>query len=287
MMQIEIDSNSGFCFGVINAIKMAEEALDTNNKLYCLGDIVHNNMEVDRLNKLGLITITHAEYFRLENCKVLIRAHGEPPSTYEYARKANIELIDATCPVVLRLQKRVKTGYEALSSDEGQVVIYGRKGHAEVNGLNGQIEDKAIILEGPEDLSQVDFNRPILLFSQTTKPIDGFTEIVEEIQQKAKSDVKVHDTICRQVSNRVPKIQEFAAKFDLIIFVSGKKSSNGKSLFKMCQQANANSHFISNPEELDEKWFENIESVGICGATSTPLWLMTKVADTIKELVAE
>ena len=286
-MQIEIDSNSGFCFGVINAIKMAEEALDTNEKLYCLGDIVHNNMEVDRLNKLGLITITHAEYFRLENCKVLIRAHGEPPATYEYARKANIELIDATCPVVLRLQKRVKTGYEGLTTSEGQVVIYGRKGHAEVNGLNGQIEDKAIILEGPEDLSQIDFNKPILLFSQTTKPIDGFTEIVEEIKQKAKNDVKVHDTICRQVSNRVPKIQEFASKFDLIIFVSGRKSSNGKSLFKMCHQANTNSHFISNPEELNKKWLENIESVGICGATSTPLWLMTKVADKIKELLTE
>lgn len=274
-MRIEIDRKSGFCFGVVNAIKKAEQALDSLPKLYCLGDIVHNNMEVDRLSDLGLITIDHEQYFELSNCTVLIRAHGEPPSTYEHAKKNNIELLDATCPVVLKLQKRVAKSYD-LGDD--QIVIYGRKGHAEVNGLNGQIENRAIIVENCDDLDKVDFERPVTVYSQTTKSISGLKELEGSIEKKAKAPFKIHDTICRQVANRVPHLKEFAAGFDVVIFVSGKKSSNGKLLFAECKESNEQTFFISDIDEIDLGWFEKCSSIGICGATSTPQWLMEKVA---------
>ncbi|MCL3781746.1 4-hydroxy-3-methylbut-2-enyl diphosphate reductase [Prolixibacteraceae bacterium JC049] len=273
-MKVEIDQKSGFCFGVVNAIQKVEEALKSNDKLYCLGDIVHNNMEVERLAALGLITINHDQFQQLSNCKVLIRAHGEPPSTYEHARKNNIELIDATCPVVLKLQQRIAKSY----SEEKQLIIYGRKGHAEVIGLNGQVKNKAIIVEDLNDLKKVDYSKPITVFAQTTKSISGLQEIKKELESKASAELKVNDTICRQVANRVPHIRKFAAKYDCILFVGGKKSSNGKLLYKECQQVNTQSYFISNIDEIDDSWFENANSVGICGATSTPQWLMEKVA---------
>ncbi len=285
-MKIVIDKKSGFCFGVINAIQMAEQALNAEGKLYCLGDIVHNNMEVDRLRQSGLATISHEQYYRLSNCKVLIRAHGEPPQVYEHARKNNIQLIDATCPVVLKLQKRIQSSYDEAKGQGGKIVIYGKKGHAEVNGLIGQIEGDALIIESPKDLKNIDFNQPIRLFSQTTKSIDGFQKIAAEIIQKAANplQVKINDTICRQVANRVPQVREFAGQYEVIIFVSGRKSSNGKLLYEVCKQQNNNSYLISEPNEINTSWFEGIESVGICGATSTPHWLMELIASKIEHV---
>lgn len=273
-MQVEIDQKSGFCFGVVNAIKKAEEALKQNEKLYCLGDIVHNNVEVERLEKLGLITINHDQFQQLSNCKVLIRAHGEPPETYAYASKNNIELIDATCPVVLKLQQRIAKSF----SEEKQLIIYGRKGHAEVIGLNGQVNNNAIIVEDLGDLQNVDFAKPITVFAQTTKSISGLQDVKAEIESKSKAEVKVNDTICRQVANRVPHIKSFAARFDCVLFVSGKKSSNGKLLFAECQKVNEKSYLISDVDEISDEWFHGVNTVGICGATSTPQWLMEKVA---------
>ena len=283
MAIIEIDKKSGYCFGVTRAIAKAEEELKKGKTLYCLGDIVHNALEVERLTKLGLITIDFEQFKQLKNARVLLRAHGEPPSTYEIAKQNNIELIDASCPVVLTLQKRIKR--EDQKSDEAaQTVIYGKTGHAEVIGLIGQTENRAIVIEDKDDLEKLDFTKDIHLFSQTTKPLDGFKEISEIIGSKMQSgaEFKSFDTICRQVSNRVPNLKEFAQKHDIIFFVAGKKSSNGKVLFAECKKNNPNSHFISNPKEVDTTLVKNNMSVGICGATSTPKWQMEEVEKIIK-----
>lgn len=282
-MRIEIDKKSGFCFGVINAVRAAEGELHTTPHLYCLGDIVHNNEEVQRLEKLGMKTISREEFFSMKNCKVLIRAHGEPPETYEYARQNNIELIDATCPVVITLQERVKNSYMATKPVDGQIVIYGKNGHAEIIGLNGQTHHSAIIIEKKDDLEKIDFSKPISFYSQTTKRVEDFHELAGMIKSKALPDVKVEikDTICRQVSNRVPHLKKFAPQFDLILFVAGKKSSNGQYLYTICKESNPNTQMISSVKELDNQWFKNINSVGICGATSTPNWVMEEIADWI------
>lgn len=281
-MNVVIDHKSGFCFGVINAIKKAEEALQEERTLYCLGDIVHNGMEVKRLEQLGLISIDHEKYHTLSNCKVLLRAHGEPPETYEYAKANNIELIDATCPVVLKLQQRVKKAADEMEKIGGQLLIYGKPGHAEVVGLTGQTQNKAIIIENPDDLTMIDREKPAVLFAQTTKSIEKFQKLGQNIRNNSKSgELKINDTICRQVSNRVPRMKEFAAQHDVIVFVGGKKSSNARILYDVCKEINARSFFISFPDELDFTWFANANNVGICGATSTPLWLMEQVRELI------
>ncbi len=282
-MQIEIDHKSGFCFGVVNAVKKAEETLEKSGKLYCLGDIVHNGMEVERLEELGLITIDRETFFTLKNCQVLLRAHGEPPSTYEYAKANNIELIDATCPVVLKLQQRVKKAAQEMNKKNGQIILFGKKGHAEVVSLNGQTDNQAIVIENKDDLSEVDPEKPAYLFSQTTKSLEKFNEIADELKQNSKQEINIKDTICRQVANRVPRMKEFANQHDVIVFVGGKKSSNAQFLFEVCLKSNPNSYFISNPEELNPNWFSSEILVGICGATSTPQWLMEKVAGQIKK----
>jgi len=280
MLQIEIDNGSGFCFGVTTAIQKAEEELAKGNKLYCLGDIVHNGMECERLRQMGLITINHDEMRELHNVKVLLRAHGEPPETYELARQNNIEIIDATCPVVLQLQKRIKKQYE---TGAGQIVIFGKKGHAEVLGLVGQTHSDAIIIEHFDEVCQLDFSRDIYLYSQTTKSLDEFHRIIEYIQQHISPDAtfRSFDTICRSVANRMPNISQFATKHDLVLFVCGRKSSNGKVLFNECLAINPNTHLIEGPEEIDPAWLEGIQTVGICGATSTPKWLMEQCRDAI------
>ena len=285
-MKVTIDPHSGFCFGVVYAIQMAEEELEKDKKLYCLGDIVHNNMEVDRLRNKGLEIINHEQLKNLHDCKVLIRAHGEPPETYQLALKNNIELIDASCPVVLKLQNRVRNSFDEVEDGDGQIVIYGEAGHAEVNGLVGQTNQKAIIVKTEEDLEKVDFNLPIRFFSQTTKSTAGFEKMEQMIQErivKAKGSLEegdfiTNDTLCRQVSNREPQLQRFAKAHDVILFVSGKKSSNGKALYSVCQAANPQSYFISDVSEIQSEWLEGMQTVGICGATSTPMWLMEKVA---------
>ena len=282
-MKVEIDSHSGFCFGVVNAIRIAEKNLPSGQELYSLGDIVHNDEEIKRLREIGLITISKEQYFTMKNCRVLIRAHGEPPETYEYARKNNIELIDATCPVVLHLQKLVKKTWEDSVETHGQVVIFGRKGHAEIEGLNGHTGNNSIIIESANDLHLIDFEKPVTLYSQTTKSIDEFREIVSLLKEKAGDKVKltVKDTVCRQVSNRVKHLHEFSRKHDVIVFVSGKKSSNGKFLYSVCKNINPNSYLVANENEVNPEWFKGYESAGVCGATSTPIWLMEKVAATI------
>lgn len=289
MIKVEIDEGSGFCFGVVTAIHKAEEELAKGETLYCLGDIVHNSREVDRLKTMGLITINREEFKQLKNAKVLLRAHGEPPETYIIARENNIEIIDATCPVVLRLQKRIRQGYLADSDEEKQIVIYGKSGHAEVLGLVGQTDGKAIVIEKAEEAKKLDLNKSIRLFSQTTKSLDEFQEIVEYFKQHISPEAtfEYYDTICRQVANRMPKIREFAATHDLIFFVSGKKSSNGKMLFEECLKVNANSHLIDNEKEIDPSLLQNVKSIGVCGATSTPKWLMEKIYNHIRTLIKE
>ena len=282
-MIIEIDKKSGFCFGVVNAIGKAEETLKTEGLLYSLGHIVHNELEVKRLQSLGLQTITHEEFLKLKNCKVLIRAHGEPPSTYEYALENNITLVDATCPVVLKLQQRVKEAAKKMQSENGQVVIFGHQGHAEVTGLAGQTNYEALIIDDPEDLKKIDPNRPVVVFSQTTKSVADFKLLNQNIQKQTQKElVETHDTICRQVSNRVPHLDKFAAKFEVIIFAGGRQSSNAQVLFDVCKKRNNRTYFISTPDELQSEWFINVETVGICGATSTPQWLMEQIAEKIK-----
>ena len=286
-MQIEIDNGSGFCFGVTTAIKKAEEELAKGGKLYCLGDIVHNGMEVERLHEAGLITIDHEEMKELHGVKVLLRAHGEPPETYALAERNEIEIIDATCPVVLQLQKRIKKQY--VSNPEAQIVIFGKNGHAEVLGLVGQTQSFAIVVEKFEDverlreLGQLDFSKDIYLYSQTTKSLDEFHRIIEYCQEHIVEGAtfKSFDTICRQVANRMPNIANFASKHDVILFVSGRKSSNGKVLFKECKSVNPNSYQIESAEEIDMQWLQNAETVGICGATSTPKWLMEECREFI------
>ena len=289
MIKVEIDEDSGFCFGVVTAIHKAEEELAKGETLYCLGDIVHNSREVERLKTMGLITINREEFKQLKNAKVLLRAHGEPPETYMIARENNIEIIDATCPVVLRLQKRIRQGYLADSDKEKQIVIYGKSGHAEVLGLAGQTDGKAIVIEKAEEAKKLDLNKSIRLFSQTTKSLDEFQEIVEYFKQHISPEAtfEYYDTICRQVANRMPKLREFAATHDLIFFVSGKKSSNGKMLFEECLKVNANSHLIDNEKEIDPSLLQNVKSIGVCGATSTPKWLMEKIYNHIRTLIKE
>ena len=285
MIHIEIDSSSGFCFGVTTAIQKAEEELAKGNTLYCLGDIVHNGKEVERLHARGLITINHEQLKQLHDVKVLLRAHGEPPETYETARRNNIEIIDATCPVVLQLQRRIKKQYDA--NPEAQIVISGKNGHAEVLGLVGQTHSKAIVMEKLEDVRLLDFGRDIYLYSQTTKNLDEFRRIIDYIQSHISPDAtfRSFDTICRQVANRMPNIASFAARHDIIIFVSGRKSSNGKVLFNTCKSVNPNSYMIEGPGEIDSSWIEGVTSVGICGATSTPKWLMEQCRDSILERI--
>ena len=281
MLQIEIDNGSGFCFGVTTAIKKAEEELAAGKTLYCLGDIVHNGMECERLKQLGLVTINHEEMKQLHGVKVLLRAHGEPPSTYEIARENDIEIIDATCPVVLQLQRRIKKQYDACP--EAQIVIVGKPGHAEVLGLVGQTESKAIVIANVEEVKRLDFTRDIYLYSQTTKSLDEFHRIIEYIQEHISPDAtfKSFDTICRQVANRMPNISAFAARHDLVLFVCGRKSSNGKVLFNECKSVNPNSHLIEGPEEIKKEWLDGVRTIGICGATSTPKWLMEQCRDAI------
>ena len=287
-MQIEIDNGSGFCFGVTTAIKKAEEELAKGGKLYCLGDIVHNGMEVERLHEAGLITIDHEEMKELHGVKVLLRAHGEPPETYALAERNEIEIIDATCPVVLQMQKRIKKQY--VSNPEAQIVIFGKNGHAEVLGLVGQTQSYAIVVEKFEDverlreLGQLDFSKDIYLYSQTTKSLDEFHRIIEYCQQHIVEGAtfKSFDTICRQVANRMPNIAHFAAQHDLVLFVSGRKSSNGKVLFKECHRVNPNSFQIESAKEINLEWLKGVKTVGICGATSTPKWLMEECREYIE-----
>ncbi|MDR2853805.1 MAG: 4-hydroxy-3-methylbut-2-enyl diphosphate reductase [Prevotellaceae bacterium] len=285
-MNIEIDTKSGFCFGVINAISKAEEELAEPDTLYCLGDIVHNGQEVERLKSLGLTTIDHQQFAKLKKAKVLLRAHGEPPSTYQTAINNHIRLIDASCPVVLKLQSKIKKAYEETKNTSAQIVIYGKKGHAEVNGLVGQTAETAVVIEDTDDLQKVDFGRDIYLFSQTTKSLEGFNNLVQTIAERIVPPANFYffDTICRQVSNRIPNIIKFARDKDIIIFVSGRKSSNGKELFEHCKSANPNSYFISEPSEISDIQINTSKSIGICGATSTPRWLMEKVKAEIESL---
>jgi 4-hydroxy-3-methylbut-2-enyl diphosphate reductase len=287
MLNIEIDNGSGFCFGVTTAIQKAEEELARGNKLYCLGDIVHNGMECERLREMGLITINHDELAQLHDAKVLLRAHGEPPETYELAHQNNIEIIDATCPVVLQLQRRIKKQYDANSGQptaNSQIVIFGKKGHAEVLGLVGQTHSNAIVIEHFDEVSHLDFSRDIYLYSQTTKSLDEFHRIIEYIQKHISPEAtfKSFDTICRSVANRMPNISQFASRHDLILFVCGRKSSNGKVLFGECLRVNPNTHLIEGPKEINPQWLEGIKTVGICGATSTPKWLMEQCRDALQ-----
>ena len=274
MIQVEIDNGSGFCFGVTTAIKKAEEELAEGKPMYCLGDIVHNGMEVERLTAMGLITINHEQLKDLHDVKVLLRAHGEPPETYELAKRNNIEIIDATCPVVLQLQKRIKKQF--LNNPDAQIVIFGKNGHAEVLGLVGQTKSEAIVIEHFDEVTRLNFSKDIYLYSQTTKSLDEFHRIIEYIQAHIQKGAifKSFDTICRQVANRMPNIARFAAQHDVILFVSGRKSSNGKVLYNECKKINPNSYHIEGAKEIDMNWFKGVQTVGICGATSTPKWLM-------------
>jgi len=290
-MHVTIDQHSGFCFGVVYAIQVAERELAETGKLYCLGDIVHNNMEVNRLKEMGLEIIDHEDLKRLSNCKVMIRAHGEPPETYETALNNNIHMIDASCPIVLNLQQEVRYGYEEMIERNGQIIIYGKEGHAEVNGLKGQTNGKAIVVGDERDLDQIDFMRPVRLYSQTTKSVTGFNKIVKVIEERMKAvkpvgriDFHWNDSICRQVSNRSNVLQDFAAQYDVIVFVSGRKSSNGMILYQACKDVNPNTHLISEKRELKRSWFNGHKTVGVCGATSTPMWLMEEVEEEINHI---
>lgn len=278
-LQVSIDQNSGFCFGVVYAIEMAEEILDETGQLYCLGDIVHNDEEVHRLEKKGLKIIDHQALKNLHSEKVLIRAHGEPPSTYQIALENNLELIDASCPVVLKLQNRIKNSYDK----DQKIFIYGKHGHAEVLGLLGQTSQEAVVFQ---DVSELDFEtlpKQLTLYSQTTKSTDKFYEI-KNMLAEAGIEVEANDTICRQVSNRDAELRHFAQKFDVVVFVSGSKSSNGKVLYSVCKDTNPRTHFVSHLPDIDPSWFGNGETVGICGATSTPMWLMENVREHLLQL---
>lgn len=281
-MKIEIDQHSGFCFGVVRAINEAEMALQSG-AIASLGDIVHNRIEVQRLEALGLRTISHEEIPSIAGERMLIRAHGEPPKTYEIARRCGIEIIDATCPVVAALQRKVKSAYEKMSKVGGTVVIFGKRGHAEVVGLTGQVDEKAIVVESEDDLWQIDFSRPIYFLSQTTQSIDKFNRLAEAMRKRLVNDatLTIDDTICRRVSSREAYLREFAQQHDVVIFVCGRKSSNGKVLYNICRQENERSYNIEEADELQHEWFNGAESVGICGATSTPKWLMESIAEAI------
>lgn len=284
MLNIEIDKKSGFCFGVVKAISKAEEELANGGVLYCLGDIVHNEQEVERLTNLGLITIDYKQFALLRDVKVLLRAHGEPPSTYQIAAQNNITLIDASCPVVLKLQSRIKNAYQTRPTEDTQIVIYGHIGHAEVNGLVGQTNEKAIVIENEDEISKLDLTKNIRLYSQTTKSLDGFNSLISTLSKKIDSRLQFEyfDTICRQVANRIPNITTFAEQNDIVVFVSGKKSSNGKVLFEHSKKVNKNTFLVFEPSDVDDLELDLKKKIGICGATSTPLWLMEAVAERIR-----
>lgn len=286
-MKIEIDKHSGFCFGVVYAIEKAEKILSMGKPLFCLGDLVHNNQEMQRLEKKGLVTITHEEFRKMKNVTVLIRAHGEPPETYAVAKENNIALIDATCPVVLRLQKRVKEAYN--QSYQKQIVIFGKEGHAEVNGLVGQVGGNAIVVNTIDELDKINLKQPVAVFSQTTQSPQKYKVLIDELKKRMEASgtltlLNYTNSICRQVSSRDKELRVFASSHEVVLFVSGKQSSNGKALFEVCKSVNKRSYFISEKTEIDLAWIKNAESVGVCGATSTPMWLMEQIADYIKNL---
>jgi 4-hydroxy-3-methylbut-2-enyl diphosphate reductase len=280
---VEVDKESGFCPGVVSAIRKAEGELKTRRTLYCLGDIVHNSMEVRRLEELGLVTIRKEDLEGLSDTKVLLRAHGEPPATYQLAASRGIEIVDATCPVVLQLQKKIRRMYEA--EPDSQIVIFGKHGHAEVVGLVGQTDNTAIVVEHDDELDKIDYARPVRLFSQTTMSVEQFRQLCVEVGRRMKnpSDLQTYDTICRQVANRIPHMRAFAMRHDVVLFVSGRKSSNGKALFEVCQSANPRSYFVSQPDEVSADMVQGAESIGVCGATSTPRWQMEQVASRVAE----
>lgn len=288
-MKIEIDPRSGFCFGVVNAIQQAEKDLQNADELYCLGDIVHNSEEVNRLESKGLITIDHDALKKLKGKRVLLRAHGEPPETYKIAQQNGIQIIDATCPVVLKLQSKIKKSWIELKKVGGQVVIFGKKGHAEVNGLVGQTEGNAIVIESPELITAIDYSKPVALFSQTTMSPDKYLQLAENIQKHMQDNIPltINKTICGQVSNRKKEVEMFAQKHQVVVFVSGEKSSNGKMLFEICRSANPKTYLVSNPEGVKKEWFEGFNDAGICGATSTPVWLMELVAKKIESMKSD
>lgn len=291
-MKIEIDQKSGFCFGVHNAVEIAEEALLDGEKVYSLGSLMHNDMEMQRLSSLGLITIAHEQFRILKNCKVLIRAHGEPPETYRVALENNITIIEATCPIVRKLQSKIKKTWNEIKDRKGQIVIFGKPGHAEVIGLLGQTDSEGLLVSKASDIDKIDFSRPVALFSQTTMEITEFANIRQLIYDRMKAkgvadpeqDLMVFNTVCGQVSGREPHLRAFAAEHDTIIFVSGKDSSNGRMLYSVCKSINPDTHFISSVEEIEKSWFEGRESVGVCGATSTPRWLIRKVKEYIRNI---
>jgi len=288
MAIVEIDTHSGFCLGVVKAIKKAERFLENGNEtLYSLGDIVHNNMEVERLELEGMKTISYEQFDKMHDANVLFRAHGEPPSTYKKAKDHGIRLIDATCPVVLSLHAKIRKMYEQRKDTDTQIVIFGKNGHAEVVGLLGQTDNKAIVLENVSDASKLDFSKPIVLFSQTTKALDEFQSLVKKLKESMKPGVpfEYHDTICRQVANRLPHIRNFARQHDCILFVSGAKSSNGKALFEACKSENSRTFFVTGPDDVQFSMFEGAEKIGICGATSTPDWLMKNVEERVNSLL--
>jgi 4-hydroxy-3-methylbut-2-enyl diphosphate reductase len=291
-MVVEIDKQSGFCFGVQNAVEIAEKALLKGEKVFSLGPIVHNDKEVERLSTLGLVSIDYEEFRNLKNCKVLIRAHGEPPETYITADKNNIIIIEATCPIVKRLQSKIKDTWLKTKEGKGQVVIFGKAGHAEVAGLLGQINNEGILVSGPADIEKIDVTRPVYLFAQTTMSVREFGNFVDKLLSKMREygisdpdkNLIINKTICGQVSNREPHLEAFAKKHDIVIFVSGRESSNGKMLYSVCRNVNPDTHFVSSPEELDQSWFKGKNSVGICGATSTPKWLIENIRDIISNI---
>lgn len=291
-MKVEIEPGSGFCFGVENAVRIAEETLRAGEHVYCLGEIVHNDIEVARLKGLGLVTITYDEFAHLHDCKVLVRAHGEPPSTYEKARENNITIIDATCPIVHSMQEKIKKVRLISTEENGQIVIYGKQDHAEVIGLMGAAGEKGILVTGKHDIGKIDFTRPVWLFAQTTRSKAEYELVAEIIRlnlEKAAPEnpgnhLKVYKTICRQVSDREPRLRDFARKNDVIIFVSGKKSSNGRMLYEVCLKENSRSYFVSSPGEIDPAWFSDVRTAGVCGATSTPKWLIHEVAEAVSKI---
>jgi 4-hydroxy-3-methylbut-2-enyl diphosphate reductase len=291
-MVVESDKQSGFCFGVQNAVEIAEKALSKGEKVFSLGPIVHNDKEVERLSALGLVSIDHDEFQKLRNCKVLIRAHGEPPETYAIAEKNRITIIEATCPIVKKLQKKIKITWSNIKSGNGQVVIFGKAGHAEVVGLLGQIDNKGILVTGPDDIDKIDVTKPVYLFSQTTMSVKDYKDFTDTLRSRMyekgvpdpDKNLIINRTICGQVSNREPHLKAFARKHDIVIFVSGKESSNGKMLYSVCRNINPDTHFVSSPKELDLSWFKGKSSVGICGATSTPKWLIENIRDIISNI---
>lgn len=291
-MEVEIDKKSGFCFGVRNAVEIAEKALLRGEKVFSLGPIVHNDKEVERLSSLGLVSIDHERFHKLRDCKVLIRAHGEPPDTYLTAEENNITIIEATCPIVKKLQSKIRETWLRIKEDKGQIVIFGKPGHAEVVGLLGQTNNEGTLISAPADINKIDFTRPVALFSQTTMGVNEYSNIKELIFNKMKEqgvidpvhNFIVNNTVCGQVSNREPHLIAFAREHDAIVFVSGKESSNGRMLFSVCKSVNNDTHFVSSPEEIDKSWFTGKRSVGICGATSTPKWLIENTRDCISNI---